>query len=374
MRVLMMLSSIAMGGAERNVVSILPHLQEVGIDVKLCTLNTRRDSALAEVFSVSGIERFDLGATRLTDRKSWMRFSSLLRSEKIDIVHAQDQDAIIYTGLANRFLGVKTLMTRHVLQEIASSWKSTLRARLVLWLARHNMNRVVAVSEAVRQLFAKQSGVALSKIETIYNGIEIEKFETHKTRVEIRRRLGWDLDKKIAVHLSVFRPEKGYDLLFAALPLIKASLPEFQIKLIGDDSLESALRQESIGLKDTVQFMGQRMDVPDLLTASDLLLQTSWSEALPTVLIEAGASSRPVVATNVGGTSEIVLDGSGGFVVEPGNANALAERVVEILGDSALVDRMGINAKERIVNTFTLNQQAIKTKALYEKVLDAATL
>jgi len=374
MRVLMVLSSIAMGGAERNVVSILPHLRDAGVDVMLCTLNKRRDSALVDVFSRSGIERFDLGAVRLTDRNSWNRFSSLLRSEKIDMVHAQDQDAIIYTGLANRFSGVKTLMTRHVLQEIADSWKSTLRARLVLWLARHNINKVVAVSEAVRQHFAKQSGVALSKIETIYNGIELEKFETHKTRAEIRKRLGWELDKKIAVHLSVFRPEKGYDLLFAALPRIKTRLPEFQIKLIGDDRLESALRQETVGMGDTVQFMGQRMDVPDLLSASDILIQTSWSEALPTVLIEAGASSRPVVATNVGGTSEIVLDGSGGFVVEPGNANALAERVVEMLSDQDLADRMGNNAKERVMNTFTLKQQAIKTKALYEKVLGVVAL
>lgn len=371
MRVLMLLSSIAMGGAERNVVSVLPYLRDAGVDVVLCTLNKRRDSALVDVFSKAGIERFDLGANRLSDRRSWGKFLSFIHAQRVDIVHAQDQDAIIYAGMSKRFANIKTLMTRHVLQEPSRNWKFAIRSRLVLWLARRGMDRVVAVSEAVRHRFAVQARMSPSKIETIYNGIDLEKFTLCEPRAEIRKKLGWDPDRKIAIHVAVFRPEKGYDLLFEALPQIQAALPTFQIKLVGDDRLESALHDKASILGDAVEFMGQRMDVPELLAASDLLIQTSWSEALPTVLIEAGASSRPVVATNVGGTSEIVVDGRGGFVVEPGDASDLADRVVQILCSPGLAEQMGRQAYTRVIKMFTLESQAGRTKMLYEKMLGA---
>lgn len=365
----MLLSSIAMGGAERNVVSVLPYLRDAGVDVTLCTLNKRRDSALVDVFTNAGIERFDLGANRLSDRHSWRKFLSFLNAQRIDIVHAQDQDAIIYAGMSKRFANIKTLMTRHVLQEPSRNWKFAIRSRLVLWLARRRMDRVVAVSEAVRHRFAAQARMSPSKIETIYNGVDLEKFTLCRSRAEIRKKLGWDTDRKIAIHVAVFRPEKGYDLLFEALRQIQAALPSFQIKLVGDDRLESALHDKASILGDVVEFMGQRMDVPDLLAASDLLIQTSWSEALPTVLIEAGASSRPVVATNVGGTSEIVVDGRGGFVVDPGDAGDLADRVVQILCTPGLADKMGRQAYNRVVKMFSLESQAGSTKMLYERML-----
>lgn len=369
MRVLMLLSSIAMGGAERNVVSVLPYLRDAGVDVILCTLNNRRDSALVDVFIKTGIERFDLGAKRLSDLRSWRKFISLIHAQRIDIVHAQDQDAIIYAGVSKWFANIRTLMTRHVLQESSWNWKFAIRSRLVLWLARHGFDRVVAVSEAVRHRFAIQAGVSFSKIDTIYNGIELEKFTSGKPRVELRKKLGWDPDRKIAIHVAVYRPEKGYDLLFEALPQILAAIPSFQIKLVGDDRLESAFRDKASLLGDAVEFLGQRMDVPELLSASDLLIQTSWSEALPTVLIEAGASSRPVVATNVGGTSEIVVDGGSGFVVEPGDASVLADRVVRILCSPGQAEAMGREAYNRVVKLFTLESQAGSTKKLYEDLL-----
>ncbi|HEX8991326.1 MAG TPA: glycosyltransferase family 4 protein [Anaerolineales bacterium] len=369
MRVLWMLSGIAMGGGERNIVSVLPHLRDSGITVYLCTLNRRRDSPLAQVFAESGIERFDLGAKRMVDPGAWRRFSELLTRLKVDLVHAEDQDTIVYTALAHRLHAVRTVMTRHVMEEPVTSWKTGLRAQLVLWSARFGMNRIIAVAEVVRRQFAQQTHVPLAKIETIYNGIELEKFNTRGRRDAIRAKLGWDSHRRIAAFVSVMRPGKGFEVLFQAIPKIKAVIPDFQVKLVGSGPLEAELREQAAPLGDAVEFLGQRMDVPDLLGASDLLIQASWSEALPTVLIEAGAAGLPVVATSVGGTREIVQDGKGGFLIPAGEAGALADRTVEILNSPALADEMGRTAHDFVVKTFSLQRQAEQTVALYQAVL-----
>src|SRR5262245_25257298 len=117
MRVLMMLSSLRMGGAERNVVSVLPYMKSEGIIPLLGTLNTRSDSLLVQTFAQTGIRRLDVGAKRMTDPGAWKRFTRLLHDEKIDIIHGEDQDTSLYGALARWRVKTPAVMTRHVLVE-----------------------------------------------------------------------------------------------------------------------------------------------------------------------------------------------------------------------------------------------------------------
>lgn len=369
LRVMIMMSSIAMGGGEKNIVSLLPYLQRAGVTVVLGTMNTRRDGPLADVFFQSGIQRFDLGARRMLDLAAFRKLLLILREQKIDIIHAQDQDTIIYAGLASRLLGIPSVMTRHVLEESKVNWKKKLRMQLVYFSARHGITKVVAVSEMVRQHFSKQARISLSKIDKIYNGIELEKFSHTAHRNEIRNRLEWDLNRPIGIFISVLRPGKGFELLFDCIPHVRQIIPGFQVKLVGSGKLETELREQAISLGDAVEFLGQRMDIPELLGASDLLIQASWSEALPTVLIEAGAASLPVVATNVGGSAEIVQNGIGGFLVTPGDGRAIADAVIELLQHPEKSCQMGERAHQFVQENFSLEKQALATKDLYERVL-----
>lgn len=371
MRVVWVLSGLAMGGGERNIVSVLPYLRDCGIEITLCTLNTRRDSPLAGVFSATGIPRHDLAARRMLDFSAFRRFSRLLADLQVDLIHAEDQDSIVYAGLARRLLHIPAIMTRHVLEEPSSTLKEAFRARLVLWSARFGVNRVIAVSEAVRLQLAGQAHIPLSKIETIYNGIDLGRFEPVEPRAAVRQRLGWDLDRPTAILVSVMRPGKGFEVLFDAIPIIRDALPDLRVKLVGDGPLQPELRKRAVelGLADTLQFLGQRMDIPDLLHASDLLIQASWSEALPTVLIEAGAAALPVVATGVGGSTEIVQDGKSGFIIPAGDPAALAACALSIFRTPGLASQMGSYAHDFVHHTFSLPRQAQQTVALYNDVL-----
>jgi glycosyltransferase involved in cell wall biosynthesis len=371
MRVLLMISSIAMGGAERNLVSVLPYLTGVDrLTPLICTLNTRRDSPLVEALNQTGIKRFDLDAKRLLDPISWRRLAQLVKEQKIDLISTQDQYTNFFGALARWQTKVPVVMTRHVMQEPTDTLKEAVRAKLVLWAARYGASRLIAVSEAVKQNLAKQAGISLSKIETIYNGIDIERFNTQDRREVKRTELGWSGTDPIIIMVAVLRRGKGHELLLEAIPQLRAAIPNVQIKLVGDGELNESLRQRAAPFGAAVEFLGQRMDVPDLLGASDLLVLPSWSEALPTVLIEAGAASLPVVATDVGGTTEIVVDGETGYIVPPGNSDKLAQRLIEVLQDLTGAKRMGQQAYTRVVRLFSLDQQAQKTTVLFERTLN----
>ncbi|PJF37279.1 MAG: hypothetical protein CUN49_01090 [Candidatus Thermofonsia Clade 1 bacterium] len=369
-RVLLMLSSMAMGGAERNIAALLPHLSAIaGVQLTLGTLNTRRDSPLAGLIAQSGVPRFDMGARRLIDRQAWRRYTDFLRRERIDLVHSQDQDTNIYNALSRRLLGIPSVMTRHVMFEPFTNLKTRLRAQLVLIAARYGADRVIAVSEAVRQQFARQARLPLERIETVYNGIELQKFATRARRAEIRAALGWAQEAPVAIMVAVLRSGKGHEVLLEAVPQLRQRVPNVQIMLVGDGEARALLERMIAPYSDVVHLLGQRMDVPELLGASDVLVLPSWSEALPTVLIEAGAASLPCVATDVGGTREIVVDGETGYVIPAGDSAALAERLAELLTDSARARTMGQAALRRVSSLFTLPQQAERTVAVYERVL-----
>lgn len=364
-----MISSLAMGGSERILVSVLPYLRAQGIDVRLCSLNTRRDSVLVEDFVKSGIPRFDLGAKRMLDPTAWNKFITMLHDEKIDIIHAQDQDTNIYAAAAHRRHGMPSVMTRHVMIEPTDTAKEAARARMVFIAAKYGFDRVVAVSEAVRQNFAKQANLPLNKIETIYNGIEVNRFATRDRRAAKRREMGWPEDVPIVIMVAVLRRGKGHEVLFEAIPSVKAAVPNVKIMLVGEGELSDTLREQAKPHADVVEFLGQRGDVAELLGASDILILPSLSEALPTVLIEAGAASLPLVATDVGGSAEIVLDGETGYIVPPGQAEPFAKRLIELLQNPTLARQMGDQARERVVGMFSLEQQAKQTIDLYERIL-----
>lgn len=358
-----------MGGAERNIVSVLPYLQNKGVHIDLVTLTTRWDSPLADELAQTGIQRINLEAKRMIDPDAWSRFVKLLRDGRYDVIHSQDQDSNIYNALAHVRHKQTTVMTRHVLEEASDSWKENVRARMLLVSARVGFDRVIAVSEAARQRFASQTGLPLTRIETIYNGIHLEQFATRVERDATRTQLGWKPEEKIVIMVAVLRRGKGHEVLFDAIPALRQRCPEARIKLVGDGQLYDTLAQAAQAHADVVEFMGQRMDVARLLGAADVLVLPSWSEALPTVLIEAGAASLPVVATDVGGTSEIVVNGVTGWIVAPGDAASLADRMAHVLEHPEESRRMGEQASERVNELFSFEQQAARTVDLYERVL-----
>ncbi len=369
MRAAIMISSLAMAGAERNIVSVAPHIRGLGVELYLISLNTRRDSALAKEFAQTGIPRIDVGAKHMTELAAVRRFLRVLRDEQIDLVHAQDQDTIVYAALAHAQLGLPTVMSRHVLVEPQDTLKERIRAQMVLVAARNGFDRIIAVAEAVRHNFAELAGVPLHHIETIYNGLDPDRFLVNTPKSELRQQLGWHPYAPTVIMVGALRRGKGHDLLFEALPYLIEQVPGLQVKLVGDGELAAEVQRQVRRHISVVEWLGNRPDVPRLLAASDVLTLPSWAEALPNVLIEAGAAGLPTVATAVGGVAEIVIDNETGYLVSKGDAHGLANHLIWLLNNKTLAENMGVRARLRIRRYFSLGRQARQTVELYHRVV-----
>jgi glycosyltransferase involved in cell wall biosynthesis len=351
------------------------HLVGKEIEAQVCTVTDRHDNGLlvAEL-SKAGISRHDLCARRLADPIALIRLIRLIQRERIDIVHAHGQDASILAAIAKHFSKVPLVITRHVLDEPSKNWRQSLRARFALAAIR-SADAVVAVSSAVADRLADIAHLPRSDIRVIQNGVEIDKFnrpELIVRRDEFRKELGFEPDHYLVLVPSVLREGKGHEVLFEAIPSIRERLPNTYVLLAGVGECEAELRIQARLLGDAVVFLGQREDIPELLSACDLVVLPSLAEALPTALIEAAAAGRPIVATRVGGTEEIIEHGSTGFLLPPNDSILLAEYIIKILSDPALARKFGEEASSLSHKRFSIDLQIKQTLELWKEVKGGA--
>jgi glycosyltransferase involved in cell wall biosynthesis len=368
-RVALLLGGLPVGGAEVNVVALLPRLVAQGVTPVVVTLSQDSDSFLADRIAREGCQRVNLGARRLFDVGAIRRLRAYLRSERIEVLHAEDQYSVIVGSLAVRGTDTRFVLTRHVLGHDRRPRREAVKA-LLGYLAARRADAVIAVSQAVRTTFASQAHLPSSRITVIHNGLDLAPFEELEDRAAARDRLAWSQTRPTISIVGVMRQCKGHDTLLDALPAIRDAFPDVVVKIVGGGDVPAELRARIDALAGTVELVGERSDIPAVLAASDIVVQASRSEGLPTVMMEAGAAGVAVVATDVGGTSDVVEDGTTGLLVPREDAQALAAAVVQLLGDPERVRSMGLNARASILQRFSLDRQAQLTADLYRTLAE----
>jgi glycosyltransferase involved in cell wall biosynthesis len=371
MRVVYILDGLFMGGAETNTLCLMQAMQQEGVDTLLYTLCDHRDGVLANDAQEAGIKRINLGMNRFYDLAAAARFLSLLRRDRPDLVHIQDPYANILGLLARYVLGIPVITTRHVLADTTATGRDHVRAAILNGSARLAAARVIAVAGPIAALYAEQSGISTDRVSVVHNGIA-EPRSIAAEREAIRARLGWDQHEKVILMVAVMRDGKGHEDLLEALPSIREAVDGARIIFAGDGPLRASLETIAKPYGDDVCFLGERNDVAELMAAADLLALPSYSEALPTVLLEAAAAGLPAVASAVGGVSEIIENGQSGYFVPPGDRHSLAEAIIDILANPALSARMGAFARHLARERFTVAHQARNTLIVYRQVLDKA--
>jgi glycosyltransferase involved in cell wall biosynthesis len=368
LKVLVLFSGLPLGGAERNVVSLLPWLRGAGVEPTLCTLHSPEGTVLDQEVERLGIERVDLSGTRLLDPFAFSRLVHRLRAGGVDVLHTEDKYSHILGGLAARFANVPVVMTRHVIREDTPSPSDWAKARLDARALRH-ADRVIAVSEAARASAIQSIGVAPSRVVTVYNGLDSRTLLDPRPTAEIRRSLGWPRDARVVTMIAALREGKGHEVLLRAVASMRGSIPSLLVVLVGSGEREAELRRVAAPIVENVLFLGERRDVSTILGGTDVVVLPSWTEALPTVLLEAAAVGLPVVATKVGGTAEIVIDGVTGYLVPPGDSDALGRRIVDLLMEPDASRAMGLRASRRVKSRFSIQRQAAETALVYHEVL-----
>ena len=376
LRVLQVIDSFHQGGTERQAVQLTRMLHDTGrYTVHVACLT---DEGILK----HEIERLGLGPTHAFPTVSFYhpsivrqvaRFIRVLRRLQIDLVHTHD----FYTNI----LGMTAATLAGVPRRIASRRETDPgRTAAQRWVERRAFaaaHRVVVNADAIGADLVAH-GVPAAKIRTVYNGLDPARFQlTAGAREGRRAAFGIPDDRRVVTILANLWLElKDHPTFLRAAATVHAAAPDTVFVVAGEGTLLEPLRQRAadLGIADHTYFIGRCQNVADLLSVSDIGVLSSVSEGFANVLVEYMAAGLPVVTTDVGGAREAVSEGKTGFVVAPRDADAMADRILRLLGNPAEREAMGALARQIAWEKFSCAAQLARVEQLYEELFAAAPL
>lgn len=297
-----------------------------------------------------------------------------LHQQDVQVLHSHGFRPSLLASPVGRWAGVPvSVETPHVREYWRKGWKANYA--IDRWAGRF-VDRYVAVSEANKRYLVDEKKLPADKITVILNGCDIARFEAAPVAANnIKTREGFAESDPVLVVAARLEPQKGHSVLLRAMASLKAEFPALRLMMLGDGSLRSQLESETreLGLERSVRMPGHSPDVRQWIKAADLCVLPSFAEGLPLFAIECLAMQRPMVATAVDGTPEIVVDGKTGLTVPPGDVAALATAIGALLGNPARAAQLAANGAKWVRERFTLQRQIRETEELYEELWCAKT-
>lgn len=248
------------------------------------------------------------------------------------------------------------------------------------WLGKLTLHKIsksrnlLVVSDFIRQQ-ALDFGIKPAYVDTIYNPIDVARFNISKSTINIRQEFNWKDNAPLIVSVARIDPNKGFELLLEAFAILQKDMPEARLLICGETTLTTGydlqIKQKALnlGLKDCVVFAGWRRDLPQIFSGADVFCLASQDEPFGLVFGEAMVSGLPVVACNSGAVNELVLNGETGLISELGDAPALAYNLLKLLKNKDLASKMGAAGRKRAFAKFKPELVAERwTQLLYKHI------
>ena len=330
-------------------------LSSNGVALFLGSLNSNQAPAWLQ--EIAGARYFSLGtAFRGAYPLAVIRLARLLRRERIEILQTHLFDAGLIGVLAARLARIPvTIVTRHHTDE-ASLVGTNVHVALDRLMARM-ADRVVVLSQAVRNHMIAREHVPGDKIEVIYQGFDFEAFSaTEADRERVRAEFGLQSNFVIGC-VARFYKTKGHDYLLAALRDLVREIPEIRLLLLGGGDRSAIMNMiRDYELQEQVVFAGYRNDVAACMKAMDVVVHPSLTEAFCQAHIEALASGRPLVATNVAAAPEVITHGETGMLIPVRDSSAIVRTVLDLYHNSELRQRIALAGQKSVVKRFTVER------------------
>jgi glycosyltransferase involved in cell wall biosynthesis len=345
------------------------------------TLNEGSHSSMLGVFSNSanpnlqlheaaakeGIESRLIPCSGQIDRTVIASIRDLAAGTNADIVHAHGYKADIYTYFALRGSSVSLVSTCHTWYDndlFVSLYGMV--DRLIL----RSFAAVVAVSDEVKQRLLK-AGVHGDKIHLVQNGIDLRPFDNPTP--SLRKNFSSDHPPIVGL-VGRLANEKGVDIFIRAAARVLVNLPATKFVVVGEgpdrEKLESLI--DELKIRDSVSMLGRRDDMPAVYASLEIMVSASRQEGLPIAILEGMASRLPIIATNVGAVSTVVLDGSTGVLLPAEDIEALASEIVKLLKDPPLRKSRGAAARKLVEANFSAERMTADYLHVYEEAAAAS--
>lgn len=331
--------------------------------------------SVGEKLSSLGAKIFILPIKKRIDLKFIKQAIILIKKEKMDILHS-------CFDLANFNSYFAALLSRVPIyiwhQRNLMGESLPLLRRVFLKFLGSRADKIIAVSDAVKNdLILK--GASREKVERIYNGINIEKFNltSQAESDKLKKEFNVSADSIVLISVGQARPEKGLIFLVKAFSAIAVKHPSSILLVIGGKNgpCYGELRSEAekLEISDRVFFTEMRSDVPDLLHISDILILPSLLEALANSVLEGMAASKAVIATRIGGVPEIVMDGENGILVAPKDSISMSNAIDRLISNPSLRKQMGEAGRRIVEEKFNLKNSIERLFDLYKRLIQSKT-
>lgn len=337
------------GGLERILADLARHHDPENCEPEFLAL--REVGRFADEVRAAGRTVHQLAPSGRIGQINQMR--KLFRERQFDVVHTHNTYPHIYASIAARLAGVPVVVnTRHG-QRAGHGWKSSLPFR---W-ASHLVDRIITVSDDAAKLCIDSDRVKPRKVQRIWNGIDLSDFRFHGPVL-----------KPIAISVARLSAEKDFPTLLRAVPRIVSEVPDFRLQIVGNGPERELLERLATELNITnfVEFLGERTDVPQLLSQAGFFVSSSKTEGISLTLLEAMAVGLPVIATAVGGNPEIIVPNSTGYLVPAEDHDALAEAVIKLCGERGRWLELGEQGRLRVAEHFDVRRMASDYETLYQ--------
>jgi sugar transferase (PEP-CTERM/EpsH1 system associated) len=364
LRILHIVHSLNVGGLERVVVDMAKGFRKNGHIVGICCLDGKEplggeaEKAEIKVFSLhkkSGI--------------AWnlpIRIARIITNERYSMIHTHNEAGLIYGVLAALLAKVNNniIHTEHGKEpDYDNNKKRKLAEKILL----KKVKRVVTVSEELKKTIVRSSGIDKDRITVIQNGINIEKFHQPTFREETRRSLRIDPGDFVIGNISRMVPLKNHRFLISIFKELLKTYPKVKLILVGDGPQKSQLEiySNEQGLSGSVIFLGERQDIPELLSICDLFVLPSLTEGICITLIEAMASGTPVVASKVGGNPEIIKNLETGFLIPLEDTSGWITTIKSLIQNPEIREKVSEEAIHSVTDRFSAARMLSEYEKLY---------
>jgi glycosyltransferase involved in cell wall biosynthesis len=364
-RILLVVDQFAkvLGGGERIALKLAALLPHYGYRASILTFSADPESAALKsppcpIYLLPLPRTYDLAALRAA-----LEFRRFLKQQKIQIVHTFFESSDIWAGFVTKTMSQAKLVWSRRDMGILRARKHRIAYRLMAGAP----NAVFAVSEQVRRHAIEVDRIDAGRVQTIYNGLDLADWDAVP-------RPARNPGEFLVTTVGNIRPVKGHDVFIRAAATIVQQLPKVSFSIAGDVIEPTYLAELQTLIRDLdlvkhFRFEGSVTNLRQHLAAADIFVLPSRSEGFSNAIIEAMASSLPVVATDVGGNGEAVKDGITGFLVPPEDPDALAAAILRLLSDPSLAKAMGAAGRNVVAERFTTEAMMNQIAGAYGKLL-----
>ena len=359
MKILHVITSLEVGGAEKLMVDLLPQLKGRGVEAELLVFVGNRTMFYDQ------LEREGVKITSFSDKGSvynplhLIRLYRFLRRNHFDVIHTHNTAPQLFSAIVAMLSSLTLVTTEHSASNHRRNWKWY--RSIDQWMY-SQYSKVICISAATENNIREYLGVANAdkKYLTVYNGVDVNKFANAQPRTD------YHTDKKVVTMVAGFRYEKDQDTLIRAMQHLPKE--EYELWLVGDGVRRGELENlvAELDLKEQVKLWGIRGDVPSLLKSSDVVVMSSHWEGLSLSNIEGMSVGKPFIASDVDGLHEMTQ--GAGLLFTHGDDKQLAELIQNLLNDSEYYNQIAEQCKER-AQQYDISRMADGYMGVYEELL-----